>query len=112
MQPGRSTKQEPTWRIVCDTVQQESPALQTGEDVNDLLSMVIERYESGGENQIFFEEADDIPKDIALLSTLMSQHGLTGCDFPEIGSKSMVSKVLNEGRSLSREAIERLCARF
>ena len=79
----------------------------------DLISKVIERYESADETvKNFVEEVDDIPKDIALLRTLMSQHGLTGSDFPEIGSKSMVSKVLNSKRTLSREAIERLCARF
>ena len=79
----------------------------------DLISKAIERYESADETlKTFVEEADDIPKDIALLRTLMSQHRLTGSDFPEIGSKSMVSKVLNGSRTLSREAIERLCARF
>lgn len=79
----------------------------------NLLSRAIERYESGDDKvKIFVEEADDIPKDIALLRTLMSQHRLTGSDFPEIGSKSMVSKVLNGSRTLSREAIEQLCARF
>jgi HTH-type transcriptional regulator/antitoxin HigA len=50
--------------------------------------------------------------DIALVRTLMRQHKLTGNDLPEIGDKTMVSKVLNEKRSLTRSAIEKLCARF
>lgn len=75
--------------------------------------MAIERYEAEDEQiQAFVEGADGIPKELALLRTLMSQYKLTGSDFPEIGSKSMVFKVLRGKRVLSREAIERLCARF
>lgn len=79
----------------------------------DLLSLAIERYESNDKQlNIFLEEADGIPKDVALLRAIMSQHGLTGSDFPEIGSKSMVSKVLNGKRILTIDAIKLLCERF
>lgn len=79
----------------------------------DMLSNAIERYESADEQiKEFVDEAQEIPNDIALLKTLMEQYGLTGNDLPEIGSKSMVSKVLNGKRDLSRPAIEKLCARF
>lgn len=79
----------------------------------ELLSMAVERYESDDKQiKTFIKEADSYPNNIALLRTLMGQHNLTGNDFPEIGSKSMVSKVLHGKRTLSRSAIERLCTRF
>ncbi|MBN0989842.1 helix-turn-helix domain-containing protein [Amphritea pacifica] len=79
----------------------------------DMLSNAIERYEAEDEElAAFIEEAEAIPNDIALLRTLMSQHHLTGSHLPEIGDKTMVSKVLNGKRVLSRQAIEKLSARF
>jgi HTH-type transcriptional regulator/antitoxin HigA len=79
----------------------------------DMLSHAIEKYESqDDELNAFISEAENIPVDIALVRTLMRQHKLTGNDLPEIGDKTMVSKVLNEKRSLTRSAIEKLCARF
>ncbi|WP_432473620.1 helix-turn-helix domain-containing protein [Amphritea sp. HPY] len=79
----------------------------------DMLSHAIERYEAQDEELIaFVAEAEAIPADIALLRTLMSQYQLTGSDLPEIGDKTMVSKVLNQKRTLSRQAIEKLSERF
>ena len=79
----------------------------------DMLSHAIERYEAEDEELVsFIEEAEATPMDIALLRTLMSQHHLTGSDLPEVGDKTMVSKVLNGKRVLSRQAIEKLSARF
>lgn len=92
----------------------------TGDTVDDpmnplieLLAQSIEAYESqDNELRAFIEDAESIPSDIALLQTLMKQHGLTGSDFPEIGDKTMVSKVLNGKRILQRRAIEQLGQRF
>lgn len=79
----------------------------------ELLSQAIECYESDNKELLdFIDEVDDLPTDIALLRTLMSQYGLTGSELPEIGGKAMVSKVLNGTRMLSRQAIERLSFRF
>ena len=79
----------------------------------DMLSHSIEKYESQDDELIaFVAEADRMPADIALIRTLMRQHELTGSDLPEIGDKTMVSKVLNGKRTLTRSAIERLSARF
>lgn len=79
----------------------------------DLLASAVERYELTDDGtRLFLEEADKMPKDVALLHTLIDQYNLTGNDLPEIGSKSMVSKVLHGKRILTREAIERLSARF
>lgn len=79
----------------------------------ELLSQSIETYESqDSELTVFLEEAESIPADVALLRTLMKQHDLTGSDFPEIGDKTMVSKVLNGKRVLQRQAMEQLGDRF
>ncbi|MGS2722139.1 helix-turn-helix domain-containing protein [Porticoccus sp. GXU_MW_L64] len=79
----------------------------------ELLSQAIESYESqDAELVAFLEEAESIPTDIALLRSLMQQHQLTGSDLPEIGDKTMVSKVLNGKRTLQRDAIEKLADRF
>ena len=79
----------------------------------DMLGHAIEKYESrDAELAAFVAEAEEIPADIALLRTLMSQHKLTGSDLPEIGGKAMVSKVLRGKRTLSRPAIEKLAERF
>lgn len=79
----------------------------------DMLSQAIARYESRDEELVaFIAEADAVPADVALLRTLMKQHHLTGSDLPEIGDKTMVSKVLNGKRTLSRQAIEKLSERF
>ncbi len=79
----------------------------------EMLSQAIARYESRDEELVaFIAEADAVPADVALLRTLMKQHHLTGSDLPEIGDKTMVSKVLNGKRTLSRQAIEKLSERF
>ncbi len=79
----------------------------------DMLSHAIEKYESQDEELMaFVNQAEEMPADIALLRTLMAQHNLTGSDLPEIGTKSMVSKVLKGERELNRTAIEKLCLRF
>ena len=79
----------------------------------ELLSKAIESYEShDDELAAFLQAAESLPTDIALLRTLMQQHGLTGADLPEIGDKTMVSRVLNGNRTLQRAAIEKLAVRF
>ena len=39
---------------------------------------------------------------------LMEQYGLGVADFPEIGSKSLISKIMNNERSLTRNHIKAL----
>ncbi len=78
-----------------------------------MLSRAIEEYESQDDELVaFVREADAIPLDAALVRTLMQQHQLTGSELPEIGDKTMICKVLNGKRQLTRQAIERLSARF
>lgn len=50
---------------------------------------------------------------VDVLRLLMEQHGLGVADLPEIGSKSLVSKILNaRGRNLTKDHIEALSKRF
>jgi HTH-type transcriptional regulator/antitoxin HigA len=79
----------------------------------EILSQAIGAYEEQDDELVaFLEEADATPVDVALLRTLMRQHELTGSDLPEIGDKTMVSKVLNGKRILQRHAMELLGERF
>ncbi|EIB8317073.1 type II toxin-antitoxin system antitoxin HigA, partial [Escherichia coli] len=48
----------------------------------------------------------------AVIRTLMDQYGLTLSDLPEIGSKSMVSRVSSGKRKLTLEHAKKLATRF
>jgi len=49
---------------------------------------------------------------IEILQFLMHEHGLEQNDLPEIGSQSLVSKILSGERQLTLEHIRRLSKRF
>lgn len=49
---------------------------------------------------------------IDMLKFLMDEHGLGQNDLPEIGSQSLVSKILNDERQLTLEHIRSLSKRF
>ena len=49
---------------------------------------------------------------LEMLEFLMEEHGLGQGDLPEIGSQSLVSKVLNGERQLTVEHIQKLSKRF
>lgn len=81
--------------------------------VIEMLSRAIEAYENTDEELAVFEKrAMGHPADLVMLRLLMDQHGLGTADLPEIGSKSMVSRVLSGKRSLSKKHIQALAARF
>jgi len=46
------------------------------------------------------------PEDVAMLCLLMEQYELKGTDFPEIGDKTLISKILNGSRSLTKGHIK------
>jgi HTH-type transcriptional regulator/antitoxin HigA len=78
-----------------------------------MLSGAIEAYESKDEELATFgKRVTDQPADLAMLRLLMDQYGLGTADLPEIGSKSMVSRVLSGERSLSKKHIQALSNRF
>ena len=64
------------------------------------------------EVQAFEAAAENTPADIAMLRLLMEQHELKGTDFPEIGDKTLISKILNGSRSLTKDHITKLAERF
>jgi HTH-type transcriptional regulator/antitoxin HigA len=95
--------------------------LEEGEDspddplnaVIEMLSRAIEAYENKDDVMAAFEKrVMDQPADLAVLRLLMDQHALGTADLPEIGSKSMVSRVLSGERNLSKKHIQALSERF
>jgi len=79
----------------------------------DMLGRAIERYENRDDEMVAFEQRTlEQPADLALLRLLMAQHGLGTADLPEIGSKSLVSRVLAGERSLNKKHIAALAKRF
>lgn len=81
--------------------------------VIDMLSQAIETYENQNHELLeFSRQTQNQPIDIAILRLLMDQYQLGTADLPEIGSKSMVSRVLNGERSLSKKHIQALSERF
>lgn len=95
--------------------------LQEAEDTLDeplnpvikMLSQAIETYENQDDKLAAFEkEAKLLASDISVLRLIMDQHALGVDDIPEIGSKSMVSRVLNGKRDLNKNHIKALSERF
>ena len=81
--------------------------------VISVLSEAIEAYEGNDPALAIFESrAGEGPPELATLRLLMDQHGLGLADLPEIGSKSMVSRVLSGERDLSKKHILALARRF
>lgn len=79
----------------------------------EMLARSIESYENRHADLVEFEtRAMGQPADLAMLRLLMAQHQLGTADLPEIGSKSMVSRVLNGERGLNKNHIKALAARF
>jgi HTH-type transcriptional regulator/antitoxin HigA len=116
--PHLNIGDEQSYYSALETLEQLLESCDDNEDdplnpLIDMLASAIEKYESqDDELMAFVNEAQGLPADIALLKTLMRQHQLTGSDLPEIGGKTMVSKVLKGERILNRSAIEQLSVRF
>lgn len=79
----------------------------------ELLSTSIERWEEKSDDFVDFNNriAGGDPA-VSVLRLLMDQHNLGVSDLPEVGSKSLVSKILNQHRQLTREHIDLLSKRF
>lgn len=87
---------------------------EPGSPLLDLVCARISRYEANQPDIVALrQEMESVPVGIAVLRTLMDQYNLTISDFQdEIGSKSMVSRVLNGQRQLTLNHIKKLAARF
>lgn len=83
-------------------------------DLIELISKAVEKYESNQEEIISFcKAANAINQESSVLRVLMNQHGLNLSGFKdEIGSKSLVSMILNGKRNLTKEHISKLSKRF
>jgi len=83
-------------------------------DLIEIISRAIEKYEAEQEDIIVFDkEANNRNQEISVLRVLISQHNLKLTDFKnEIGSKSLVSMILNGKRNLTKEHIANISARF
>jgi len=79
-----------------------------------LLSTSIERWENTADEFAEFNaRIASMDGGVATLKLLMEQHKLGVADLPEIGSKSLVSKILNNrGRTLTKTHIAALSNRF
>lgn len=80
----------------------------------DVLSLSIETWEEQSEYfSEFNRDIESLDNDTSLLRVLMSQYHLKGEDLKnEIGSKSLVSMILNGKRKLTADHIQALSNRF
>jgi HTH-type transcriptional regulator/antitoxin HigA len=80
----------------------------------ELLSKSIDRWENDSPDfEEFNQRTSTGDSAVSLLRVLMEQHNLGVSDLPEIGSKSLVSKILNQrDRQLTRQHIGALSRRF
>jgi HTH-type transcriptional regulator/antitoxin HigA len=79
----------------------------------EILGHSIERWENEFDELVAFNARIAKLDSIDVLKLLMDQHGLGAVDLPEIGSKSLVSKILNgRGRNLTSDQIAALSKRF
>jgi len=81
--------------------------------VINMLGNAIAHYEEQvKELSTFDTEVRTGPADVAMLRVLMDQHNLGMVDFPEIGDKSLISRILSGSRNLTKQHIEKLSERF
>ena len=80
----------------------------------NLIAASIERYENSFEEVVEFERAADaLDPAISTLRVIMNQNNLAYADLKdEIGSKSLVSQIMNGNRSLTKDHIRKLSDRF
>ena len=79
----------------------------------EILAAAIAQWQSSAsEFEEFNRKIDDLDNGTSVLRTLMDQYQLGVADLPEIGTKSLVSKILNGSRCLTRNHIEALSKRF
>lgn len=79
----------------------------------ETLSHAIEQWEAKADEFAEFNQRIASLRDVDVLRLLMEQHDLTLDDLPEIGSKSLISRILNgRGRNLTKAHIDALSRRF
>lgn len=97
-------------RLLTDVQDQENDKLN---GLIDIISHAIETYEHRHPKlSNFLNQLDQNPHDVSLLRLLMDQHNLGVADLPEIGDKSLISKILSGERNLTKNHIKKLSERF
>ena len=85
----------------------------THDPLNGLISLLSNAIASYEKNLYPSKnEATNLAADITLLRLLMDQHKLSLKDFPEIGDKTLLSRILRGERNLTKGHIKKLAARF
>ena len=80
----------------------------------EVLSVSIEKWEDESEQfSEFNKRIEKLDDGVAILRTIMDQYQLKADDLKnELGSKSLVSMILNGSRNLTRDHIQALSQRF
>jgi HTH-type transcriptional regulator/antitoxin HigA len=80
----------------------------------EVLSASIEKWEDESEQfSEFNKKVEALDDGVAILKTIMDQYQLKADDLKnELGSKSLVSMILNGSRNLTRDHIQALSQRF
>ena len=78
----------------------------------EILSASIERWENTADEFSEFNQRIAKLDDVSVLKLIMEQHQLGIADLPEVGSKTLISKILNHKRNLTKNHIEALSERF
>ena len=80
----------------------------------DLVADSIEKYEDSFEDmQEFIREVDTLDPALSALRVIIDQHQLTYADLQEeIGSKSLISQIVNGTKNLTKNHITKLSERF
>ena len=85
----------------------------TGGRIVDILSDAVKEYEAQDDDLVAFDiEAHKDPAEIVALRFIMDQHQLGVADLPELGDKSLISRILNGKRNLTKSHIDQLITRF
>ncbi|MFJ5296489.1 type II toxin-antitoxin system HigA family antitoxin [Pseudomonas sp. NPDC088368] len=85
---------------------------QVEQTLLETLCDTVERYEGSASRFEAFGERVAALTGVDLIKALMVQNGLTGADLPEVGDKTVVSRVLSGQRHLTIAMINRLSTRF
>ena len=98
-----------TWQLMDELIEDYDYNLP----LIEILSASIERWENENKSFTQFNKTiNEMDQSMSLLKVLMDQHNLGIADLPEIGSKSLVSKILNGHRRLTIDHINALAKKF
>ena len=85
----------------------------TYKPIIDILAVSIKNWEDHADEFVEFNQRIEKMSDVDVLKFLMEQHHLSISDLPEIGSKSLVSRIVNSrDRHLTKKHIAALSQRF